>query len=367
MENKNIITFIGALAIVVLAMSAVYYYNQQIPSQQGTTVTLSYDPKTQGKVVFGITDHAEDINGVSSIFITVNKIEIHSEANGWATVSNETKQYDLLALKQSGAVSLLANANINVGTYDQVRLMVDKIVVVKNGVEEEAKLPSGELKMMQNIVVNADKTVTVVFDFIADKSLHITGNGKFIFTPVIKVKKTSNASLELTSDNEITILGGDQEDDEDFGMDEKGEVKNNFELEGNLEIDDKNEIWLEGKLESDGEIDNELVLNFTAQNDSGLSGTATLEEEDGSVKVTLKLKNTVLGILAAAKPAHIHLGSCANIGGVKYPLNSAVNGKSETMLNVSLADLKAQLPLAINVHKSVAEANVYVACTDVKF
>ena len=143
-------------------------------------------------------------------------------------------------------------------------------------------------------------------------------------------------------------MGGDQEDDEDFGMDEKGEVKNKFELKGNLEIDDKNEIWLEGKLESDGEIDNELVLNFTAQNDSGLSGTATLEEEDGSVKVTLKLKNTVLGILAAAKPAHIHLGSCANIGGVKYPLNSAVNGKSETVIKVSLADLKAQLPLSLH-------------------
>ena len=366
MDNKNISIIIGALAIIILAIGAVYFYNQP-PLEKGSFITSSYDPKTQGKIIFGVTDAAEEMNGISSIFITLNKIEIHSAADGWATVSNETKQYDLLVLKQSGAVSLLANANVNVGTYDQVRLMVSKVVIVDNQVEQEAKLPSGELKIMQNIVVNADKTLTVVFDFIADKSLHITGDGKFIFTPVIKVKKTGNANVELKSNNELNITGGEQENDEDFGMDEKGEIRNNFELKGDLEIDGNGGIKVEGNLGVGVETDDGIVFDFTAQNNSGLSGTATLEDEDGSLKVTLKLKNTVLGIIAPAKPAHIHFGSCANIGDVKYPLNSVVNGKSETIIKTSLADLKAQLPLVINVHKSDAEAGTYVACTDLNF
>ncbi|HHT9145881.1 MAG TPA: DUF4382 domain-containing protein [Candidatus Wunengus sp. YC61] len=360
MTNKTIGIIVAVLAIVALGAGTMYLFNWQMPLQ-------SYNPKTQGKVVFGVTDVAEDMSGVSSVFVTVNKVEIHSATKGWVTASNETKQYDLLALKQSGAVSLLANANVDVGTYDQMRLMISKVTVVKNGVSQDAKLPSGELKIISDIVVNADKTLTVVFDFMADKSLHITGNGKFIFTPVIKVKKQSNANVELKSNGEINIMGGNQENDENVGMDEKGEVKNDFELKGDLDIDENDDIKIKVNIEGNIKTDNELVFNFSAQNNSGVSGTAILEGDDGNIEVALKLKNSVLGILSPAQPAHIHFGSCSNIGGVKYPLNSVVNGKSETVLNVSLTDLKAQLPLAINVHKSAAESNIYIACTDLNF
>jgi len=361
MTSKIIGIIVAVLVIVALGAGAMYLFNRQMSSQ-------SYNPETQGKVVFGVTDVAEDMSGVSSVFVTVNKVEIHSATEGWVTASNETKQYDLLVLKQSGAVSLLANANVNVGTYDQMRLMISKVTVVKNGVSQDAKLPSGELKIISDIVVNADKTLTVVFDFMADKSLHVTGNGKFIFAPVVKVKKQSNANVELKSNGEINIMGGNQENDENIGMDEKGEVKNDFELKGDLDIDENDDIKIKVNIEGNIETDNELVFNFSAQNNSGVSGTAILEEDDdGNIEVALKLKNSILGILSPAQPAHIHFGSCSNIGGVKYPLNSVVNGKSETVLNVSLTDLKTQLPLAINVHKSAAESNIYIACTDLNF
>src|SRR3989344_5492011 len=150
MEKKNIVLFV-VLVIAVVAIGA-YVVNQSMGPQKGTTVTSSYDPKTQGKVVLGITDAAADLNGVSSVFITV-----------------------------------------------------------KNRVSEEAKLPSGELKIIASIVVSADKTSTMVFDFIADKSLHMTGSGKIIFAPVVKIQKTNNVSVELTSKNEIKIMGGNKE------------------------------------------------------------------------------------------------------------------------------------------------------------
>lgn len=372
MKSKNIVILV-VLLVVVFGVGA-YLLNQKSFTQKGT-------------VVFGITDAAPDMGDVSSILVTVDKVEMHSAVDGWLTVSSETKNYDLLALKASGAVSLLANANVAVGTYDQVRLMVSKVVVVKNGVETEAKLPSGELKIVGNIVVNADKTSSVVFDFIADKSLHMTGNGKLIFAPVIRVEKQIDANVEVKSNNEVDIKDGKKDDDENVGMNERGEFKSNFELKGNLSIDLDDNIKFEGDDEDDDEDKNDegknddnaednkgkneesskLILNFKAQNSSGLSGTATLSEEDGKVKVSLKTAGGVLGLLSATEPAHIHLGSCANIGGVKYPLSSVVNGKSETKLNVSMSELKAGLPLAINIHKSVAESSVYIACADLKF
>ena len=105
-----------------------------------------------------------------------------------------------------------------------------------------------------------------------------------------------------------------------------------------------------------------LQITLNMQNNSGQSGTATLTDVNGQTKVDLSLTGEPANI---SEPAHIHTGSCANLGGVKYALNFPRNGQSETMLNISLDQLLQQLPLAVNVHKSAAEINVYYACGDI--
>jgi hypothetical protein len=230
--NKNTTLYI-VLIIVVVGLG-VYFLNK--PS--------AYNPVTQGKVVLGVTDASADMTGVSSVVITVNKVAIHSTSSGWVTISSGVKEYDLLTLKKSGVVSLLAQTNVTAGTYDQIRLNISKVVVVRNNVQTEAKLPSSELKIIGKIVVNADKTSTAVFDFMADKSLHATGDGKFIFAPVIRIEKTSDANVEVKMNDELSITGGNRENDEDVGMDEKGEVREDFELKGNLEIDVNDDIQI---------------------------------------------------------------------------------------------------------------------------
>jgi hypothetical protein len=82
------------------------------------------------------------------------------------------------------------------------------------------------------------------------------------------------------------------------------------------------------------------------------------------VSVVLSLKG---GKFMAPQPAHIHVGSCPTPGAVKYPLTNVVNGKSVTMLNVSMKELLASSDkLAINVHKSAAEVTNYTACGDLQ-
>ena len=104
-----------------------------------------------------------------------------------------------------------------------------------------------------------------------------------------------------------------------------------------------------------------ITLTLKEQNNSGESGTATLEEAGGKLNVTLSLTGAPAGI---TQPAHIHTGTCATIGGVLYPLTFPVDGVSQTTLNITLAQLRAQMPLALNVHKSQAEASVYYSCGD---
>lgn len=104
-------------------------------------------------------------------------------------------------------------------------------------------------------------------------------------------------------------------------------------------------------------------VTLTAQNDSGQNGSAMLTEEDGKTRVILTLSDQPEN---TSQPAHIHLGICPTPGAVLYPLNPVVDGRSETVLNTSLANLlNTSSELSVNVHKSEEEATVYMACGDI--
>lgn len=106
-----------------------------------------------------------------------------------------------------------------------------------------------------------------------------------------------------------------------------------------------------------------ITVKLEPQNGSGRSGIAVLTELQGKIKVVMNLSGPSGGV---KRPAHIHIGSCSDIGAVKYPLTSLENGVSQTNLDISLDQLITQIPLAINVHKSSDEPSVYLACGDIK-
>lgn len=217
MNNKVVIGIVALLLIVF----GVYFLSNK------SSAPLSQSGK--GRVVVAIKDETQKIGNISSVVVTVNKVELNSVEKGWVTVSTATKNYDLLALKQMNITSLYADATVPVGTYNQIRLDISKVVVTDNGVAHEAKLPSGVLKINGNFVVKDGETSTVVFDFKADKSVHITGNGKYIFAPVINLEVKGDTKVKVNEKDEVDSEEGDKEIDENFGMDAQGEVKINFE------------------------------------------------------------------------------------------------------------------------------------------
>ena len=105
-----------------------------------------------------------------------------------------------------------------------------------------------------------------------------------------------------------------------------------------------------------------VTVNLETLNKSGQSGNATITPMEGKVKVVLNIDKAPTG---SEEPAHIHKGACPTPGAVLYPLNSVVNGTSETIIDASMDDLAKNLPLAINIHKSPSEINQYVACGNI--
>jgi Cu/Zn superoxide dismutase len=107
----------------------------------------------------------------------------------------------------------------------------------------------------------------------------------------------------------------------------------------------------------------DTTITLTQENNSGQNGTAVLTDmEDGTTKVTVDIS----GGSEVAQPAHIHEGQCDPTLNPRpaYPLTSVVNGKSETIVPVDLHDL-TDGTYAINIHKSAAEASVYVSCGNI--
>ncbi len=105
-----------------------------------------------------------------------------------------------------------------------------------------------------------------------------------------------------------------------------------------------------------------VTVNLTEQNGSGESGTATLTKVGDQTKVVVDLQGTSATMGSASQPAHIHKGSCAKLDPTPaYALADVKNGKSTSTVAAKLDDL-TKSAFVINVHKSAAEIQTYVAC-----
>jgi hypothetical protein len=238
---------LGIIIVIVVILGGVYLIMNKEPNTSDTNNTENKN-SAQGRVVFSVTDAAADMSTISEINMKVNSVDVHSSTSGWMTVSTTPRTYSLLKLDAENKSELLADINANAGTYDQVRLNIDSInVITKAGATKTAKLPSGELKINTVLIVESDHTSSVNFDFLADKSLHMTGNGMYIFSPVVKTETKSSANVSVNSSNVVSVSGGNLDYENTIGMDIDGSVKANFQLKSNakLNIGSDNMIKLE--------------------------------------------------------------------------------------------------------------------------
>ena len=131
------------------------------------------------------------------MFVTISEVEVAAADGGWITLSAQPQRFDLLTL-QNDATALLGGANLEPGSYGQVRLIVDSSSVVLGGVETPLTIASGAqtgIKVDIDTDIAADASYTLLLDYDAAKSIKTTGNG-YLMTPVITIK-----SLTATPDS----------------------------------------------------------------------------------------------------------------------------------------------------------------------
>ncbi|MDP2743598.1 MAG: DUF4382 domain-containing protein [Dehalococcoidia bacterium] len=219
-RESKIMVFAAVFAILALVLAGCALPSPSGPAgatppsgQPGSTSTPSGtlpsgQPGSPGKVEVRVTDAPprEEVTGVK---VTVASVEIHkagaaeNDEGGWLAMKlSGANTFDLLQIK--GLEEVLATGDLAPGKYTQIRMEVTKVeVTLKGGQPQAAQVPSGKLKFVQPFDVAAGKTTVLLFDFDADKSVNVTGNGQAMFKPVIKltVTRTPGApgALEITT------------------------------------------------------------------------------------------------------------------------------------------------------------------------
>ncbi len=143
-----------------------------------------------GKLIMQLTD-APGLN-ITKALVNISQVRVHyagttqNGTNGtWIVVVNESQTFDLVQLQN--ATDVLGEVNLSAGWYTQIRLSVDKALVTIDGIEYDLKIPSKNVKLITPFLVEENETLTLTLDFDVQKSVHKTGNGRYIMRPTIKV------------------------------------------------------------------------------------------------------------------------------------------------------------------------------------
>jgi len=161
-----------------------------------------------GTISLQLTDDPFPSDKVAGTEVTINRVEIRSAdedaENPFITLSTETQTFNLLELTNE-VVAPLANAEIQAGLYNQIRLFVsDATVTLQDGQTFDLKIPSGaqsgiKINVEPAIEVTGNISAEILLDFDVARSFVPRGviggpgfNG-FIFKPVIRASNLSTA------------------------------------------------------------------------------------------------------------------------------------------------------------------------------
>jgi hypothetical protein len=140
-----------------------------------------------------------------AVLVTFSSVRAHRSDSDWTVVpfinAATSRTCDLKKLETSEDV--LGSAALPAGHYTQVRLVVQSATLFFDnastgsacassiappaGASATLDIPSGEVKLIREFDVSASTTMTMLVDFDGDQSIHLTGNGRYMMSPVMTI------------------------------------------------------------------------------------------------------------------------------------------------------------------------------------
>ena len=157
----------------------------------------------KGTLTLSMTDAPIDTDGITGVYITVTGIQYNLNGD-WVTADEfeGPKSFNLLDLTR-GESELLGSFELNAGSYNQIRFLLDIpnmgqgnvgnpgcYIMFNDQSTEPLFVPSGAqsgYKAVGNFDVPVNGSVAVTADFDVRKAVVLTGSGKYILKPTIRL------------------------------------------------------------------------------------------------------------------------------------------------------------------------------------
>ncbi|WP_303720668.1 DUF4382 domain-containing protein [Malonomonas rubra] len=184
-----------------------------------------------GTLQTSLTDNSTE--DYKAIYVTIDRVDVHSESGGWQTVASPEGTYNLLSLV-NGVREELGIKTLDTGHYTQLRLILGKTaepnaanileklhpyanyLIDKSLIPNEIELtvPSGfnsGIKVVSGFDISENQTTELILDFDAMKSVVKAGSsGQYLLKPTIKVLETVDSAVVsglVSDDANDSVLG----------------------------------------------------------------------------------------------------------------------------------------------------------------
>lgn len=207
MKKYNLILMLLVFAAGLVSCSD---ENDSIDNSEGTAdvaVRLTDAPGDYDAVIVEVEDVLLKMEG------EVPENVEEGEEEGWFSLGNVTSQQINLLDLTGGVTELLGEAELPVGTLEEMRLVLgDNNVIVVDGQELVLDTPSAQqsgLKVQVGQELMADTYYTFILDFDVDASVVNQGNGGYILKPVLRLSlddQTGSIAGTVTPSTEPVLV-----------------------------------------------------------------------------------------------------------------------------------------------------------------
>jgi hypothetical protein len=192
----------GAVMLALFAFTFTACSDLNLDGAEGTGQMNFYlSDATEASKAISTEEDAENrptIGTIEEVNIDVIQVRVKLVPNPADTLDPEPKgewhdipvdPFVVNLLDLSDADTLLGEADLPEGFYTEIRLLLgsDNEIVV-DGEVHDLMVPSGSAsgyKIKFNQTLNSGQEMDVTIEFDAEKSIHVTGNGRYMLQPVL--------------------------------------------------------------------------------------------------------------------------------------------------------------------------------------
>ena len=194
-------------------------------------IPVSKQSGAKGRLVFAIHSTGNPVDKLGAMLVPLESVLIHSTKDGWVTLLKSPQTFDLLFINRNRNPELVLDINVGEGQYDRLRIRFGEVVVLKGNIATPIKSISDEFNVPLNISVEKGRDSAFTLKFSADKSIHKTVGGTYIFAPVFNLNSRSQISTIQESGSRVEFFGGKPEFSAMFGVDLNGNAKINYSID----------------------------------------------------------------------------------------------------------------------------------------